>query len=67
MEFFHVGSGTATFTIIGDKATLWELEESDDLTTWTPLEIINLIGGNVGQAQGDDARSARFFRLVLAP
>lgn len=67
MESFSVGGGTANFTIIGTNDTSWQLQESNDLMTWSPLEIINLIGGNVGQAQDDDARPSRFFRLVPAP
>ena len=67
MESFNVGGGTANFAISGDDGSRWQLEESDDLVTWTPAETVTLIGGSVQQAQGDDARPARFFRLVQVP
>jgi regulation of enolase protein 1 (concanavalin A-like superfamily) len=67
MKSFNVGAGTADFTIVGANDTLWELQESSDMITWTTLDTINLIGGSVDHAQGDDARPVRFFRLVLAP
>lgn len=64
LESFSVGAGTANFTISGDAGSEWLLEESDDLVNWTPVETVNLIGGSVDQSQSDDARPARYFRLV---
>ena len=67
LESFNVGGGTANFTISGDSGSKWLLEESDDLLNWTPVETVNLNGGSVDQSQSDDARPARFFRLIQAP
>jgi len=66
LQSFVVGDGSASFTISGDDGSVWLLEESDDLVNWTPIETLTLIGGGVSQSQADDARPARFFRVVPA-
>ena len=64
LESFAIGYGTASFTITGDEGSVWRIEDSDDLMKWTTVETVTLIGGSVSQTQCDDARPARYFRLV---
>ena len=64
LQSFNVGEGMANFTINGDDGSEWLLEESDNLVNRTPVETVTLIDGDVSQMQSDDARPARFFRLV---
>ena len=64
LDSFTVGYGTANFTITGDEGSVWRIESSDDLVNWTTVETVTLIGGSVSQTQSDNARPARYFRLV---
>ncbi len=64
MGSFVVESGNANFTITGDDGSMWQIEESDDLINWTPIETVTLIGGSVIQSQANIASPAQFYRLV---
>ena len=64
LDSLTVSYGTANFTISGDEGSVWQIEESDDLVNWTPVETVTLIGGSVSQTQSDDMQPARFYRLV---
>ena len=54
----------ANFTITGDDGSMWEIEASDDLVNWTPVETVTLIGGSVIQSQANDASPMEFYRLM---
>ncbi len=64
LDTFTVGYGAAHFTISGDDGSVWQIEESNDLVNWTPVETVTLIGGSVSQVQSGTAGSARYYRLV---
>jgi len=60
-------NGQFSFTVNGDTNSIWELEESSDLQTWSILQSVGLIDGSVDQAEGDDGLQKRFLRLRATP
>jgi len=59
--FFIEGQST------GEAESVWQLEESTDLTNWTPVQSVTLIDGSIQHSEADAVQLRRYFRLLGAP
>jgi regulation of enolase protein 1 (concanavalin A-like superfamily) len=52
-----------SFQATGDTNTIWQLEDSADAVTWTPLQTFTLIGGSIHHSEADSRQNMRLLRL----
>jgi regulation of enolase protein 1 (concanavalin A-like superfamily) len=56
-----------TFQATGETNTVWQLEDSADGATWTPLQTFTLIKGAIHHSEADVRQDMRLLRLRWIP